>query len=71
MHPELFRKNFAIETIFSLSMEELMEEQIRSTARKINIPLMKEVILLIKQILQGEYRNVGGRRTTAGFQRDM
>lgn len=37
-----------------------MEEQIRSTARKINIPLMKEVISLIKQILQGEYRNVGG-----------
>lgn len=53
-------KILQLKPIFSLSMEELMEEQIRSTARKINIPLMKEVITLIKQILQGEYRNVGG-----------
>lgn len=53
-------KILQLKPFFSLSMEELMEEQIRSTARKINIPLMKEVISLIKQILQGEYRNVGG-----------
>lgn len=53
-------KILQIKPFFSSSMEELLEEQIRLTDRKINISLIRKIIKINDKILSGEYRNVGG-----------
>lgn len=47
-------KILLLKPFFSSSLDALVEEQIKVTTRKIDIPLMKEAVALIKQILKGE-----------------